>query len=380
MEKLKQLKLSDTSRMRIAKELGEYTDFHTVRTGEGSRSTKQVSQSTFWYTALFAKPTTMPLIAIFAAVLIGGGTSLAAQGSVPGDLLYPVKVGVNENIRSAIAVGADSEARLEAKLLEERVQEAMELKNEGRLEGELATEVNTRIAAQSEIAERASNDADSEVEADTSTRIRLALASFKSLTAGGDSLAINTEADTDVSMNTRLAAKDDADESSAVMMSADAESTSMMALEPIDVGQLQQMTTARMESLRELLERHKDDISAEIHAEFSATLDAADELMMQVMVQSSTDRAREILFEVADLVGKVEAALTTMGEATIDTETGAILEIDFSKPPALEPDRGDADTDPLPLPPEILEPVDSGQSSGGVDADAVMEATTELTL
>lgn len=377
LKQLEQLRLSDAARARMAKELGEYADYHAVpenvRVASESRSMKQVSQSTLWYTALFTKRTTMPFIAIAAAVLIGGGTSFAAQGSLPGDMLYPVKVHVIENVRSTLALGADAEARLQADLLEERVEEAMELKTQGRLEGELETKVNARVAAQTEAAERANDDSDAEVETDTNTRIRLAIAAFDSLRGGDGALAINT----DTRAEARLMAKEESGESAAAA-NADAYSTSMLAVEPVEVGELQRMTTARMESLRSVLERHEDEIRADVHAEMTATLDEADELMIQVMIQSSTDVARRILLQISDLVGKVEATLSTMGTVKIDTNTGAIVDIDLSTPPPAEPDRGDGndpveiDPLPLPMPPEVLE------TSGSIQGE--VEATTGLSL
>lgn len=66
-------------------------------------------------------------IAIIIALLIGGGVSAVAEQSLPGDVLFPVKVNVNENVRSFLAISDEAEANLQAKLAEKRLEEAEKL-------------------------------------------------------------------------------------------------------------------------------------------------------------------------------------------------------------------------------------------------------------
>ncbi len=49
-----------------------------------------------------------------AVVLLGGGTTILAQQSLPGDTLYPIKQQVNEKI--AVAISGDEDARLDTEL------------------------------------------------------------------------------------------------------------------------------------------------------------------------------------------------------------------------------------------------------------------------
>lgn len=70
--------------------------------------------------------TRMP-IAILIAILMGGGVSYAAAGTVPGDTLYPVKIHVSENAESVLAIGSDARAKLEAKLALRRLEETEKL-------------------------------------------------------------------------------------------------------------------------------------------------------------------------------------------------------------------------------------------------------------
>ncbi len=73
--------------------------------------------------------TTHPMpIAIFAlALLLGGGTSVAAAQSLPGDILYPVKTEINEPVRGWFYLDAEAKAEFEAWLAERRNDELARL-------------------------------------------------------------------------------------------------------------------------------------------------------------------------------------------------------------------------------------------------------------
>lgn len=86
-------------------------------------------------------------IAVVLALMVGGGVSLAAQSSVPGDSLYSVKTGINENVASAFAFSHEAEANLQARLVDERFEEAEELALRGELNAEASVELQERIRA-----------------------------------------------------------------------------------------------------------------------------------------------------------------------------------------------------------------------------------------
>lgn len=66
----------------------------------GREAERRISKGSISIINIFKK---MPVFAaILVAALLGGGTSFAAQGTLPGDLLYPVKVGFNERITEAV--------------------------------------------------------------------------------------------------------------------------------------------------------------------------------------------------------------------------------------------------------------------------------------
>ena len=84
--------------------------------------------------------TRMP-IAILIAILMGGGVSYAAAGTVPGDTLYPVKIHLTENAESALAIGGDARAKLEAKLALRRLEEAEKLEAKHDLSADVKAEL-----------------------------------------------------------------------------------------------------------------------------------------------------------------------------------------------------------------------------------------------
>ncbi len=71
-------------------------------------------------------------------LIISGSLSVFAQGSLPGDLLYPVKTKVNEKIQVVIALTPEEKARTEALLATKRLEEAEALALQGKLNPTLA--------------------------------------------------------------------------------------------------------------------------------------------------------------------------------------------------------------------------------------------------
>ena len=87
-----------------------------------------------------------PVVALgLIAVLLGGTTSYAAEGSLPGDLLYPVKVNINESVQVWLATSDEAKARLGANLAEKRLEEAEALAAEGRLNAEVRANIEFRF-------------------------------------------------------------------------------------------------------------------------------------------------------------------------------------------------------------------------------------------
>ena len=94
--------------------------------------------------SFFMRP--MPVLAgIMGLVLVGSSTSLAAQGALPGEFLYPVKVGVTEKIVEAIQFSPDAQAEYATELAERRLDEAVKLAERGSVTDDIEEELAERF-------------------------------------------------------------------------------------------------------------------------------------------------------------------------------------------------------------------------------------------
>lgn len=352
MEKLAGLKLSDSSRERIQKNLSEYAQFHTIPEGvritEESRSIKQVQRSTSLLRLRFKY---MP-IAIIIALFVGGSVSYAAEGAVPGEILYGIKTEVNENIKVAFTFGAEAEARLQADLLDKRLAEAEELKSENKLSGEVGLRMQAEIEEQIQAASEAAAESDSSAKAILAAKIAATVQGYNSLVVDNNSLVIdltNLDIDSDVS----------------------AALGTSLSTGTISIDTYIEDTDVRVKLLRSLLIKYQSDISTEIKTDLSAKLDTAASLVVEARSQSEAE-ARATLDDASELVGEVEAKLSTLGQVKVDA--GIITDIDFSVDPLVDPIRE------VKVEVESGNTVDSDRSNSSVDADNSVDADVDTDL
>jgi hypothetical protein len=88
---------------------------------------------------------TFAAVVFFVFVLGSGGTSYAAQGALPGDVLYAIKIHVNELVETKLATTQVAKAEVQAVLAERRVEEAQTLASRGMLTEVAATELQIRF-------------------------------------------------------------------------------------------------------------------------------------------------------------------------------------------------------------------------------------------
>lgn len=103
-----------------------------------------------FYASWFALHRTMlaPALLVFIFVF-SGGTVLAAKSSLPGSLLYPVKI-FNEKIQSLTTFSSEEKAQLEATQTILRLDEAQELMTAGPLDVKLKEEIEANIEIQAQ--------------------------------------------------------------------------------------------------------------------------------------------------------------------------------------------------------------------------------------
>lgn len=100
------------------------------------------SSSSFFRSKVFI--TTSSLVVVFATTF---GTASASSRSLPGDILYPVKI-LGENVQSFVAIGAKAQARVQTEHAIARLKETEELANTGRLDAATRKEIEHKFETQ----------------------------------------------------------------------------------------------------------------------------------------------------------------------------------------------------------------------------------------
>lgn len=143
----------------------------------------------------------MPLIAgLILAASVSGGTAFAAEGAVPGDLLYPIKTEVTENVRSAIALNAEAKAEVDAWRATRRLDEAQKLAVRVELSDEKRAELEKRFAEHAtriEVGIASIEATDPALAIELATRIEASL-------AAREALLTNTDASSTASIGTAV--------------------------------------------------------------------------------------------------------------------------------------------------------------------------------
>lgn len=99
-----------------------------------------------WYTYIFSNSSRFASFAVIVFLILGGSTSIAAEGALPGDLLYSVKVNINEGIKTVFTTGAQR-VGFETDRIGFRLKEAETLAQKGKLTEEAKNQIEARFSA-----------------------------------------------------------------------------------------------------------------------------------------------------------------------------------------------------------------------------------------
>lgn len=329
---LRKQMLSETARARIADELQAYASFHAiasdVRVGEQSRSTKQVPTGTSWFsrlTNLSTKRMTAALIVL--ALVAGGSTSFAAESAVPGDVLYPVKIEVNENIKSAFAISTEAEAALQAEFLAERLAEAETLAARGDLDATAAAELEERIDAHMEEVTTLTAAAELDGSYDVAASVRAALeGSLRSsaVVLGGLNASVQGNYGAEL-VNHLLAIADTA-------ATANAEATSTVATSTTvdeSVSAIVHTSATDVTKAAQVLANTKSSLNTKVYAELAADLDTA--VAAQADAEASLEAdAYESAYAASQIAIRLAAEVTAMIESQTRLDMHTEMDIDVA--------------------------------------------------
>jgi hypothetical protein len=115
------------------------------RSGAGAAERAHAARTPYFF---FASPMLLGRAMSLAALMIivlGGTTTYAAQGALPGGVLYPVKIYVNEGVAGALAVSDQAKLSYHTGVAQERLKEAEALAAEGKLDATTTAQLETNF-------------------------------------------------------------------------------------------------------------------------------------------------------------------------------------------------------------------------------------------
>lgn len=158
----KKVRLRAAERREIRERILAYMEYHPLPKEVKKKLPETITSEHF---VIFNFNTVYTKVAAgFFALLIVVSVPLAAERSVPGDVLYPVKT-LNEGIRAQFVSSPYEQVAFETELMERRIAEARLLAKEGKLTEEVEAEIAATVkghadAAQKGIEELKNADAD----------------------------------------------------------------------------------------------------------------------------------------------------------------------------------------------------------------------------
>lgn len=131
---------------------------------------------------------TATLMGVF--VVTASGISYAAESSVPGDMLYPFKVRVNEQVQGFFHFDSKSKAQWEIDRIQRRLEEAETLKNKGKLDIKTKHELKEELKINTKIMEEHIKDLRAEGQEEAAAEIE---SSFDTLFTIHEDAALDIE-------------------------------------------------------------------------------------------------------------------------------------------------------------------------------------------
>lgn len=118
----KDLRLSNEEQVFMREKLIRYIEAHPLQ--HVSRTSSARKKFPFFFN-MRSKRVLSGIVLL--GILAGGSLSFAAEGTLPGDTLYPIKINMNEPVRGAILVSSQAKADWDMRLVERRLDEITKL-------------------------------------------------------------------------------------------------------------------------------------------------------------------------------------------------------------------------------------------------------------
>ena len=136
--------LKASERNALRERLLSYMEYHPLPTGMQTSTPAHAMIAGDSFTVLrFTRRTAQIAAGFFALTLVI--LPFAAERSVPGEVLYLVKTGINETVQAQFAASPYEKIQFETKLVERRIGEARALASEGKLTDEVQNQLTETV-------------------------------------------------------------------------------------------------------------------------------------------------------------------------------------------------------------------------------------------
>ncbi len=262
------------------------------------------------------------LVFLIITGLVGGGASVAAETSLPGDLLYSIKVGINEKVGEALASSAEAKAEFNTKLAARRMQETASLSVKGTIDSDTLSRLESsfedhadRVAARiAELNSEGKLDAALEANSDFQS----------SLNAHEDilvRLAAKEEDESDKEALLKLAARAKSEVNASASIHSKIESEIKAdGVQSAAEGKLKAAQN-KVDEVRVFIDSSNVSVSAEVKAKAEARLRDASSAIAQgkIKIEAKAYGEAFVLFQKAIRLAQ-EAQMTVNGNLEIDSE------------------------------------------------------------
>jgi hypothetical protein len=228
-------------------------------------------------------------------VLMGGGVSVAARSALPGDLFYPVKVRVNEEVRATLAMSEQAKAGVEAERAQERIKEAEELSIKTQVNAQTRADIEANFKAFADRAQarmKALASVDARAVADLASNFEVALRAHEKVLA-------------------RLAAKDQESHQEVGGLQSEVDS------------ELSDTVKIRVEAEANI---KKEDHSPEIKAAAEGKIKAATNVIAEVRAKLTDANNKLTAQVIAKGQAQLDIAVALVAKANVKLQAGAYAE------------------------------------------------------
>jgi len=240
------------------------------------------------------------LLAVFLIFISGSAVAMGAEGALPGDILYAVKVYVNEPVVGSIKFSSQAKAEWQMAKTQRRLEEAEQLTVKGKLTHEVALNLKNQIIASADGVEKEAVNNTAEMAGVIRTNLEATLSAHHKVL---DTLA-DKEVDSDKKDNVKILADNMAEQADYWMQKRRARIGVQIAKQDVSSGL--EKTNQKIEEMRNLIRGAND--SGLINA--TKQLVAAQDIINQGVVKveaNKPDDAYQLMQEANKMAEEAKA-------------------------------------------------------------------------